>query len=74
MLNVGKYGYLCENVTFIGYLCKICSMCENMAIWCFGSVFEVCAVSEVMCSISDGQYTKSDNSSVSDEDKGRHAH
>jgi hypothetical protein len=23
---------LCENLTFIGYLCEICSMCENMAI------------------------------------------
>jgi hypothetical protein len=23
---------LCESLTFIGYLCEICSMCENMAI------------------------------------------
>jgi hypothetical protein len=44
MLNVWKYGHLCEYFTFIGYLCEICSMCknmtfigylcENMAIWC----------------------------------------
>jgi hypothetical protein len=32
MLNVWKYGHLCENLTFIEYLCEICSMCENMAI------------------------------------------
>jgi hypothetical protein len=32
MLNVWKYGHLCENLTFIRYLCEICSMCENMAI------------------------------------------
>jgi hypothetical protein len=32
MLNVWKYGHLWENVTWIGYLCEICSMCENMAI------------------------------------------
>jgi hypothetical protein len=25
-----KYGHLCENLTFIGYLCEICSLCENM--------------------------------------------
>jgi hypothetical protein len=34
----------------------------------------VCAVSEVLCSISDGHYTESGNSLVSDEEKGRHAH
>jgi hypothetical protein len=43
-------------------------MCENMA------VSEVCAVSEVLCSVSDGHYTESDNCSVSDEEKGRRAH
>jgi hypothetical protein len=32
MLNVWKYGHLCENSTFIGYLSEICSMCENVAI------------------------------------------
>jgi hypothetical protein len=42
----------------------MCSMCENM------DVSEVCAVSEVLCSVSDGQYTKSGNCSVSDEEKG----
>jgi hypothetical protein len=26
------YGYLCEKLIFIGYLCEICSMCENIAI------------------------------------------
>jgi hypothetical protein len=31
-LNVRKYGHLSENLTFIGYLCEICSMCENMVI------------------------------------------
>jgi hypothetical protein len=74
MLNVWKYGHLCENVTFIGYLCEICSMCENMIIWCLGSVSEVCVVFDVLCSISDGRYTESDNSLVSDEDKERCAH
>jgi hypothetical protein len=74
MLNVWKYGHLCENMTFIEYLCEICSMCDNMAIWCLGSVSEVCAVSEVLCSISDGHYTKSGNSSVSGEEKGWRAH
>jgi hypothetical protein len=44
---------LCENVTFIGYLCEICSMCENMAIRCLDSISEVCAVSEVLCSVFD---------------------
>jgi hypothetical protein len=33
MLNVWKYGHLSENLIFIGYLCEICSICENMAIW-----------------------------------------
>jgi hypothetical protein len=32
MLNVLKYDHLCENLTFNGYMCEICSMCENMAI------------------------------------------
>jgi hypothetical protein len=74
MLNVLKYDHLCENVTFIGYLCEICSMCENMTIWYLGSIFEVHAISKVLCSISDGHYTESGNSSVFDEEKGRHAH
>jgi hypothetical protein len=95
MLNVWKYGHFCKNVTFIGYLCEICSMfeniaicvkmwlgylceifsmCENMAIWCIGSIFEVCAASEVLCLVSDLHYTESDNSSVSNEDKGRRTH
>jgi hypothetical protein len=43
-------------------------MCENMV------VFDVCAVSKVLCSVPDGHYTESGNSSVCDEDKGRHAH
>jgi hypothetical protein len=30
---VGKYDHLCEKLTFIGYLCEICSMCENMTIF-----------------------------------------
>jgi hypothetical protein len=34
----------------------------------------VCAVYEVLCSISDGHYTESGNSSFSDEEKWRHAH
>jgi hypothetical protein len=42
-------------------------MCENMV------VFEVCAVFEVLCSVPDVHYTESGNSSISDEDKGRHA-
>jgi hypothetical protein len=33
MLNIWKYGHLCEKLTFIGYLCEICSMCKNMAIY-----------------------------------------
>jgi hypothetical protein len=41
-------------VAFIGYLCEICSICENMAILCLGSVSKVCAVFEVLCSVSDG--------------------
>jgi hypothetical protein len=41
-------------------------MCENMA------VSEVCAVSEVLCSVFVGHYTESSNCSVSDEEKGRH--
>jgi hypothetical protein len=33
MLNVWKYGHLSENLSFIGYLCKICLMYKNKAIW-----------------------------------------
>jgi hypothetical protein len=33
-------------------------------------VSEVCVVSEVLCSISDGHYTESNNCSISDEEKG----
>jgi hypothetical protein len=36
-------------------------------------VSEVCAVSEVLCSVSDGHYTKFGNCSISDEEKGRRA-
>jgi hypothetical protein len=43
-------------------------MCENMAI------SKVCVVSEVLCSVPDGHWTESGNSSVFDEDKGRRAH
>jgi hypothetical protein len=71
MLNVSKYGNLCENVTFIGYLCEICSMCENMAFWCLDSISEVCVVSKVLCSVSDGYHTKSGTRSISDEENGR---
>jgi hypothetical protein len=73
MLNVWKYGHLCKNLTFIGYLCEIYSMCENMAIWCLGSISDVCAVSEALCSVSNGHYTEPDNCSISGEEKGRHA-
>jgi hypothetical protein len=59
---------LCENLTFIGYLCEICSMCENMV------VSEVCIVSEILCSFSDGRYTESNNCSVFDEVKGSCGH
>jgi hypothetical protein len=61
MLNVWKYGHLCENLTFIWYLC------ENRAI------SKVCAVSEVLCSVSDGHYNESSNCSIYDEEKGRRA-
>jgi hypothetical protein len=27
-----KFDHLCEKLTFIGYLCEICSMLENIAI------------------------------------------
>jgi hypothetical protein len=43
-------------------------MCENLV------VSEVCAVSEVLCSVPDGHYTESNNNSVSDKDKGRCVH
>jgi hypothetical protein len=49
-------------------------MCENMVILCHGSASEVCAVSKVLRSVSDGRYTESDNGSVSDEEKGRRDH
>jgi hypothetical protein len=72
MLNVWKYGHLCENLTFIEYLCEICSMCDNVVIWCLGSISDaLCAVSEALCSVSDRHYTESGNCSVSDEEKGR---
>jgi hypothetical protein len=58
---------LCENLTFIGYLCQICSMCENMV------VSEVCAVFEVLCLVSDGHYIASGNCSIFYEEKGRRA-
>jgi hypothetical protein len=64
---------LCENLTFIGYLCEICSMCKNMAIWCLDCVSKVCVVSQAFCSVSDGHYTESGNYSVSGEEKGRRA-
>jgi hypothetical protein len=49
MINVWKYGHLCEKLTFIGYLCEICSKCDNMAIWCLGSISHaLCAVSEAL--------------------------
>jgi hypothetical protein len=36
MLNVWKYDHFCENLTFIGYLCEICSMCEICSfVWKF---------------------------------------
>jgi hypothetical protein len=35
------------------------------------AVYDVCAVSEVLCSVSDGHYTESSNCSVSNEEKGR---
>jgi hypothetical protein len=80
MLNVWKYDHLCENLTFIGYLCERCSMFENMTIcvkiWLLLDICvkyaEVCAVYEVLCSVSDGHYTESGNSSISDKEKGRH--
>jgi hypothetical protein len=50
---------MCENLTFIRYLH------ENMV------VSKVCAVSEVLCSVSDGHYIESGNCSISDEEKGR---
>jgi hypothetical protein len=34
-------------------------------------VSEVCAISKVLYSVSDGHYTESGNCSVSDEEKGR---
>jgi hypothetical protein len=34
----------------------------------------VCAVSEVLCSVSGKHYTESGNSSISDEEKGRRVH
>jgi hypothetical protein len=52
MLNVWKYGHLCENLTFIGYLFEICLMCENLT---FISEY-LCAVFKALCSVSDGHY------------------
>jgi hypothetical protein len=69
ILNVWKYGHLCENLTFIGHWCEICSMCKNIVIWCPGSASEVCVVSEALCSVSDEHYTESSKCSVSDEEK-----
>jgi hypothetical protein len=60
MLNVWKYDHLCEILTFIWYLC------ENIA------VSEVCTVSEILCSFSDGHYTEFGTCSISDVEKGRH--
>jgi hypothetical protein len=41
--------------------------CENMA------VSEVCAVFEILCLVSDGNYTEFGDCSISDEEKGRRA-
>jgi hypothetical protein len=47
-------------------------MCENMIIWCLGSISDaLCAVSKALCSVSDRHYTKYGNYSVSDKEKGR---
>jgi hypothetical protein len=43
-------------------------MCENMI------VSKVCAISKVWCSVPNGHCTESSNSSIFDENKGRHAH
>jgi hypothetical protein len=48
---------ICVNLTFIGYLCEIYSMCENMTIYVKISLLldicvkyaEVCAISNVLC-------------------------
>jgi hypothetical protein len=37
------------------------------------AISEVCAVSKVSCSVSDGHYTESGNCSVSNKEKGRRA-
>jgi hypothetical protein len=37
------------------------------------AVSKVCAVSKVLCLVSDGHYTKSSNCSISNEEKGTHA-
>jgi hypothetical protein len=71
MHNVWKYGHLFKILTFIGYLCEICSMCENIAIWYLSSVSEVFVIFEALCSVSDGHYTESSNCLVSSEEKGR---
>jgi hypothetical protein len=84
MLNVWKHDHLCENLTFIGYLYEICSMCENMTIcvkiwlsfyirvkiWLFLNCVQLL---KVLCLVSDGHYTESSNCSISNEEKGRHA-
>jgi hypothetical protein len=33
IINVWKYGHLSENLTWIGHLCEVSSMPENMVIW-----------------------------------------
>jgi hypothetical protein len=53
---------MCENLTFIGYLCEIRSMCENMA------NSEACVVSEVLYLVPDGHYIEYDNCSVFNEE------
>jgi hypothetical protein len=46
MLIVSKYDHLCENLTFNGHLCEICSMCENMTF--IGYLCEICSMCENM--------------------------
>jgi hypothetical protein len=49
-------------------------MCENMVIWCLGSIsIALRVVSEALCLIYDEHYTKSGNCSVSDKEKVRGA-
>jgi hypothetical protein len=44
ILNVWKYGHLSENLTFIGHLCEISSMCKK-----YGHF-------DALCFVSDGNY------------------